>query len=463
MSKGEHFWRGKWISENAAERRLRSLASEASDVLDEPLPAGLVVGACAHLSAELANPFGPLRKRLSPYLGTMTTEAAGEVFAELSRELTQEALHEKLERELGGPASGRFVRVSAQANPFESWEPVGLLVHILPSNAPAIGVLSVVEGLLTGNFNVAKAGSRDTAFTLAVLAELAATDPTGRLAQRVVGLRFPADRSEWLELVCADADAVAVWGGDRALTGIRGHVTPGCRLIEWGAKISVGYATESHLHDEETLEAFARMACAPTRHACSSPQVIYAGITDRRELLAFGERFAKVLETVPPTVSEGWLNLQEQAAISNTILMADHEELLCLTQVKGAPGDRRRVIVDIRPDLRASPLHRIVWVKPLPRDQITATLRPYRRYLQTAGLAATRNEAPALVRRMIAAGVDRVTRPGEMLSGYPGEPRDGVYALQRYSRRVSVRHGGPFGGGSNLPDVGNRGRLSGYL
>ncbi|NBH06084.1 aldehyde dehydrogenase family protein [Amycolatopsis sp. SID8362] len=463
MTRGAHFWRGKWITENAAERRLRSLAGEASDVLGEPFPVSLVVDACAHLSADLANSSGPVRKRLSPYLGTMTTEAAGEALAELSRELTREALYEKLERELGGPASGRFVRVSARANPFESWEPVGLLVHILPNNAPAIGVLSVVEGLLTGNFNVAKAGSRDTAFTFAVLAELAAKDPTGRLAQRIVGLRFPADRSDWLELLCADADAVAVWGGDRALAGIRGFVTPGCRLIDWGAKISVGYATESHLHDEETLDAFARMACAPVRHACSSPQVIYAGTTDHRELMAFGERFTKVLQTVPPAASEDWLSLQEQAEISNTILVADHEELLSLTQVQGEAGDRRRVIVDIRPDLRASPLHRIVWVKPLPRDQITATLRPYRRYLQTAGLAATRSEAPALVRRLISAGVDRITRPGEMLSGYPGEPRDGVYALQRYSRRVGVRHGGPFGEGRDLPDVGNRGRLAGDL
>lgn len=129
----------------------------------------------------------------------------------------------------------------------------------------------------------------------------------------------------------------------------------------------------------------------------------------------------------------------EEAELTTTELVARLEEHLGLTRVFAAPDGSWRVMADTRSPLTASPLHRSVWVKPLPRKRLIATLRPMRRYLQTAGLAGSRTDIAELSRTVLAAGATRVTPVGAMLDSYAGEPHDGVYALQRYSRRVAVQ------------------------
>lgn len=82
--------------------------------------------------------------------------------------------------------------------------------------------------------------------------------------------------------------------------------------------------------------------------------------------------------------------------------MARLEEHLGLTRVFAAPDGSWRVMADTRSPLAASPLHRSVWVKPLPRKRMIATLRPMRRYLQTVGLAGSPTDIAELARTALA-------------------------------------------------------------
>ncbi|RRQ10122.1 hypothetical protein CXF35_08750, partial [Corynebacterium bovis] len=144
----------------------------------------------------------------------------------------------------------------------------------------------------------------------------------------------------------------------------------------------------------------------------------------------------------------------EQAEITTAVEVARFEACLGLTEVTTAPDGRWRVIADRRPVLAASPLHRTVSVRPLPRSRVTEVLRPMRRYLQTVGIAGSPADVATLSRLVIAAGADRVTPVGGMTDGYPAEPHDGLYPLQRFSRRVSVRRDEPaFGAVPVLDDV----------
>lgn len=278
------------------------------------------------------------------------------------------------------------------------------------------------------------------------MAELAALDPSGALAARIVVLRFPSSRQEWLRLMCAPADAVAVWGGEGAVEGIAAHVPAGCRLVEWGHRISFAYLTGDAWSDAGTLDALADDVCLHEQQACSSPQVVYLDTEDEDEVFTFAERFAAVLAAKPPAATDASADgpsdgpdPAEAAELTTTELVARLEEHLGLTRVFAAPDGSWRVMADTRSPLTASPLHRSVWVKPLPRKRLIATLRPMRRYLQTAGIAGSTADIAELSRTALAAGVTRVTPVGAMLASYAGEPHDGVYALQRYSRRVAVQ------------------------
>ncbi|MFF4948377.1 aldehyde dehydrogenase family protein [Streptomyces chattanoogensis] len=430
-----HYWQGSFIGDEEAGRRLAHLADTVEAVLATPIDTAVVLSACDALATALRDPGHPTRVRLAAQLPAGEDEG---VLAELGLALTRAELTRKLRRELGGTAPQRLTRPDAKETVYEAWAPVGLVAHIAPGNAATVAPLSVVEGLLAGNVNVLKTSSGDPLLAQHVLAELAALDPTGAIAERVIVLRFPSSRQEWLRMMCAPADAVAVWGGEEAVAGVAEHVPAGCRLVEWGHKISFAYLGRAAWHDDQALAALAADVCAYEQQACSSPQVVYLDTEDEEEVFAFAERFADVLAAMPAPATEA-PGIAEEAEVTTTELIARLEEHLGLTRVHAAADGSWRVIADTRPALTASPLHRSIWVKPLPRKRALAVLRPMRRYLQTAGVAGGRTDVAELSHLVLAAGATRVTPLGAMPSGYSGEPHDGVYALQRYSRRVAVQ------------------------
>ncbi|MFJ2165018.1 acyl-CoA reductase [Streptomyces griseofuscus] len=431
-----HLWQGEFVDEAEAERRMAGLPETAARVLERPLPTDVVLGACAALAADLADPGSALHTRLAAHL---PAAEAGSTLAELAGALTRQALERKLRRELGGLRPERLTRPDGRETVFESWAPVGLLVHIAPGNAAAVAPLSVVEGLLAGNVNVLKTSGSDTALALDLLAALAAADPSGLIAERVIALRFPSARRDWLETLCGQADAIAVWGGEEAESAVRELAPPGCRVVAWGHRISFAYLTRAAAAEDGLLDALAEDVCRFEQQACSSPQVVYLDTEDTEEVFAFAGRFAERLAKVSGARPAPRPGSAELAEITTVQQLARLEQHLGLTRVFTADDGSWRVLADTRSALAASPLHRSVWVKPLPRHRITGTLRPMRRYLQTAAVGGGRADVAALSRALFAAGVTRVTPVGSMLDGYEGEPHDGVYALQRYSRRVSVR------------------------
>ncbi|MFH8641028.1 AMP-binding protein [Streptomyces goshikiensis] len=447
-----HYWQGTFIGDEEAARRLATLPAAVEAALAAPLDTETVLAACDALSRALADPAHPVRDRLAPHLPAGGEADTEELLGELAAFLGRGALTRKLRRELGGTAPQRLNRPDAKETVYEAWAPVGLVAHIAPGNAATVAPLSLVEGLLAGNVNVLKTSGADTLLAQHLLAELAALDPTGALAERVIVLRFPSSREDWLRLMCAPADAVAVWGGEAAVEGVAAHVPAGCRLVEWGHKISFGYLTADAWADERALTGLAEDICLFEQQACSSPQVVYLDTEDTGELHAFADRLAAALAARPAPAEEE-LDPAEYAELTTTEHLARLEEHLGFTRVLAAPDGTWRVIADTRPALTASPLHRTVWVKPLPRKNLIATLRPMRRYLQTAGIAGSRTDIAELSALVLAAGATRVTPLGAMTAGYAGEPHDGVYALQRYSRRVAVQADARFAATACLDDL----------
>ncbi|MFI9722085.1 acyl-CoA reductase [Streptomyces sp. NPDC052396] len=445
-----HYWQGSFIDDEEAGRRLAALPALVGQALATPLETETVLAACDRLATALRDPAHPVHLALAAQVPA-GEDAAG-LLAELGAFLSRAELTRKLRRELGSTAPQRLGRPEAKETVYEAWAPVGLVAHIAPGNAATVAPLSLVEGLLSGNVNILKTSGSDSLLAQHLLAALAEADPSGAIAERVIVLRFSSARQEWLRLMCAPADAVAVWGGEAAVEGIAAHVPPGCRLVEWGHKISFAYLTADAWADPAALTALAADVCLLEQQACSSPQVVYLDTEDEEQVFAFAGRLAAELARVPAAPARE-PDLAEEAELTTTELLARLEEHLGLTRVFAAEDGSWRVMADTRSALTASPLHRSVWVKPLPRKRMLATLRPMRRYLQTAAIGGSRADIAELARTVLAAGVTRVTPLGEMLGSYPGEPHDGVYALQRYSRRVAVRADGRFATTACLDDL----------
>lgn len=344
-----------------------------------------------------------------------------------------EALRHKLERELGEqPDSLR--RIDYRRARFERWSPLGLVVHITPGNAPLLAFCAVIEGLLAGNVNWLRPSTSDHGLTAQLLHALTQCDPSGQLAGHVAVL--PTSTTQIAEL-CQMANGVSAWGGEAALRAIRQQLPAGCRWIDWGHRVSCVYLTPDAV-SPQMLDGVVDEVCRLDQQACSSPQWLLVDSDDEDVLREIGAGLADAFERRSAQWPAQVPTLQEASEITTRSAMASLAQ--SFAQVTGhvwrAPG--WRVIWTHDQQLEPSPLFRTLLLKPLPRALLTGALLPWRNVLQSCALICAEREIAELARTLIAAGVTRITPIEGIHAGYEGEPHDGVYALQRLSRRVSI-------------------------
>ncbi|WP_137939918.1 acyl-CoA reductase [Chitinivorax sp. B] len=345
----------------------------------------------------------------------------------------REALATKLARELGeSPFSLR--RNSYTSQHFESWRPLGLVVHITPANAALLPFFAVLESLLVGNINWLRPSSSDDGLSARLLAAFLSHDQSGHLADHVAVVPLP---SQHLGRLFKHADGVSAWGGDAALASIRQQLPAGCRWIDWGHRISFAYVVPGAVTDNQ-LDALADEVCQLDQQACSSPQCVLVDSDDPLVLQQIGDQLAAALTRRASSWPALATSEQEAAEITTQLAMA--RLALSFAEETGQiwEGDSWRIVWSHRNELAPSPLFRTLLLRPMPRSSLTTGLQGWRTHLQSCGLIATATDQASLMQALLAAGVSRVVPPGQMHHGYEGEPHDGVMALARLARRVSV-------------------------
>ncbi len=341
-------------------------------------------------------------------------------------QLTRQALEGKLRRELSGLSEVENGAISTKICP------LGTLFHVTAGNVAGLPAFSAVEGLLTGNVNLIKLPRGDKGLTLAILSKLVEAEP--RLAPFLYAFDVPSSDQKTMQALAALADGLVVWGGDEAVRACRALANVGCKLMEWGHRLSFAYVSGDW--DGEALAPLARHIIDTGGLLCSSCQVIYLDTDD----LAAGEDFCRtflpVLEgaAMPPQPigQSGQRTLYAYEAWLEHIV--DHRER-DRTFFRGR-GCSLTLCADR--GLELSPLNGNVLVKCLPRRELLGVLRREKGHLQTAGLLCPEGEREELTDLLCRAGLTRVTRVGTMSATFPGENHDGEYSLRRYIRIVDI-------------------------
>ncbi|RVD79664.1 acyl-CoA reductase [Pseudomonas koreensis] len=403
------------------------------------------------LDSALQQLYLELPQRLQAPLSTSTLLTAVEAFAgrlqhhelELSLDAGQRralidfcqpcALQAKLDRELGlQPDSLR--RIDYRQSRFERWSPLGLVVHITPANAPLLAFCAVLEGLLSANVNWLRPSSSDGGFTAQLLQALLECDPSGQLKHYVAVLPATTDQ---IGQLCKHANGVSAWGGESALHAIRQQLPAGCRWIDWGHRISFAYLTPDAV-TPTALDAIVDEVCRLDQQACSSPQWLLVDSDDTAVLNDIGTQLAEAFERRAGHWPALTPSAEEASQITTCTAMARLAQSFTgqTGRIWSTPG--WRVIWSHDRQLEPSALFRSLLLKPVSREQLTATLLPWRNVLQSCALLCPEAQIAELSQTLIASGVTRIAPIEAIHDGYDGEPHDGVYALQRLSRRVSV-------------------------
>lgn len=312
--------------------------------------------------------------------------------------------------------------------------PLGVLLHVAAGNVSGLPAFTAVEGLLTGNINLVKLPREDRGLSLAILSELAGQQP--QLAPFLYAFDLPSSNTAALKRLAGLADGIVTWGGDGAVQAMRAMAGPGCKLIEWGHRLSFAYITEYQNHPQELAELAGHIV-ATGGLLCSSCQVIFLDTGSLEQAETFCRTFL-------PLLSQAAARHNRTPGLAAQAALYAYETLLEQIVDRKGSGDRVfrgtgcSLVLRRDRELELSPLNGNVLVKALPRQELPGALRRQRGHLQTAGLICAAREREELTALLARAGVNRVTRVGSMSHTFPGQAHDGEYPLRRYLRTVDI-------------------------
>ncbi len=434
-----HLYQSKKITDAELIEKIEQLPQHITNALKHDLKIAVFLAACQKLTESIESGQEPELFAALEEIGHTQEQSEG-IIKSICNFIHKDNLLQRIKADFGSYHPFDFNRNSYDYPIFEAWKPLGVQVHIVPGNAVSVSVLSVLEGLMAGNINIVKNTSRNGRFAVEFMQRLIEFDATGILKHFIYIFELSSSETELIQKVISQADVVCVWGGEEAVKSIKEMVPSGVRIVVWGHKISFAYVSESMLEDDETWERVAEDICRRNQQACTSPQCVLVETTAHEELDRLGLKLANALGKVSSQFPYLEPHTQEQAEITTV----KHLHRAEISQKHGSiiesPDYKYSVLVDYRPGLQPSPLFRTVWLKPIERNEIIETLRPFNIYLQTCGLAVGNlQEAHAIAESLVKAGIERVTKAGEQHNSYVGEPHDGVYALQRYTKRVGIR------------------------
>ena len=354
--------------------------------------------------------------------------------------LNSKQLYLKLKRELSAKPL-EMTRISVRQPHLEGYMPLGVLGHVASSNDALLPFLTAVEGLLAGNINIVKTATGASDVALELAAALCDIEP--KLEPYLYIIPLSSSETDRLKTLFSVCDGLVVWGSEKAVKNVSELAPAGIPIIAWGHRISFAYVTKAG-KNMNALEGIAHDACVNEQQACSAPQVVYYEAESRNELLAFAQELATAMDNISPQYPPHEKSQAEQAEITSQTELTKLKEIMGDAAV--IEGDGYRIYVSYDDGLESSPLYRSLIVKMIKRSEMIKVLRPFRSYLQTVGLSSAGNEIAELSMLFYRAGVTRLTSAGNMAEGYTGEPHDGVRALTRYVRRVSLEN-------SILPDT----------
>ena len=353
---------------------------------------------------------------------------------EFRQEFSKESLMNRLRVELGDTFSEpvTFNPIYKDFTVTGQVLPLGVLLHIAAGNAEGLPAFSVLEGLLTGNINILKLPAAEGGISVRLLMELIKAEPA--LAEYIYVFDYSSKDIEHMEKLIFAADAVVVWGGKEAVSGIRKLVPSNIKLIEWGHKISFAYITEQGI-TTMGLKGIAKNIADTGQLLCSSLQGIFLDTNDMDMVYEFCRRFLPVLSDAinqhPMKIGVG---IKSQVALK-----------LRAEELEGIYKNNRifkcsncSLIAYTDKILDTSIQFGNAWVRALPHSEILTVLRPYKNYLQTVGLLCRPSELQFLTDKLYKTGVVRICKGEHMSLDYIGIPHDGEYPLRRYTKIVST-------------------------
>jgi phenylacetate-coenzyme A ligase PaaK-like adenylate-forming protein len=394
-----------------------------------------------------ASPDDPLRRLAlehMPGLVGFSPAMVERALDELARLLSRSTLLATVRYDLGLPDTlDRWVFRPGYRGYLRA-QPLGVVLHVSPGNVFVGAVDSLVRGFLTKNVNLLKVSRADPLFPLLFAQSLAETDPDGMLSSTFAVLSFRGGETAVERMLKERCQGIVVWGGQEAVEAWRRDLPAGCRLVDYGPRLSFAVVTRLGLAQGDPAEMARRLATDVVmweQRACSSPQVLFLeGEAGDEAVQTFLECLRLALDRLTGQLPPGERSLDEKIEILRERELTRFGELSGQERGLFREGDLSWTLLwREKAERLGSPLNRTLVIHPYQEwEQVLQALTPRRAELQTAAIGGTPREIRQLSAALTALGVTRITELGKMHLGKPGSPHDGSFELGRLVRWVAI-------------------------
>jgi len=302
-----------------------------------------------------------------------------------------------------------------------------LFGFVMPGNAPGAGLHELAQALIAGARAIVKSASAQPFFFPAFARTIAQLD--SHLAQRLAVCTWDRQQSECTAALAQVCDMVAAFGNDETMALLA--VSLGRKLIDFGARLSIGIVTREGLADRALSAAIARDVALFDQRGCLSMHHLFieAEVARARDMARqIAVALAALHRTLPPARPD------VSTAASARAVRED-----CLWRMIGNNGAELwsseeldwAVLFDPAGKLNASPLCRTLRVSVLSQLDELETRLAAGPGIEGVALADPGQRLARFHAVLRQRGASYFCRPGELQSPPPDWPHGGGRFLAR--------------------------------
>lgn len=340
----------------------------------------------------------------------------------------------------------QFLKIDDNSMKFIKAVPKGLAAHWLSGNVPVLGMLVLVQSIVSKNTNILKASHNYSSAIPALLKSFENeeyTSPGGEtingndLLKTILAVYFSRKNKSAAELLSTEADIRIAWGGRDAVYSVAN--LPKKYMVDdiiFGPKLSFMVVGKELLKDDRKLKKLIRKASVDSsvfdQTACASPHTIFVEQGGDIAPKEFAARLAEEMEKTSIRIPPSEINTQTKTNIESKRISYNF-----IGDVWNSNDLRWTVLYDENLTLPAPTYGRVISVKGV--DDVFDTIALIHEDIQTIGLELKGKRRFDYAAKAADRGAQRFPEVGLMT--HFEDPWDGVFVLQKCVKWVSL--GGP--------------------
>jgi len=321
-------------------------------------------------------------------------------------------------------------------------EPKGIVVHWLAGNVPVLGMISIIQALISKNASIVKLPRENGLILPAMIADLESVSIStdqGELSGKQIGdlVSFVyCDRDDVAghTQLSHNADVRVAWGGREAVESVmkleKRYFTDD---VIFGPKYSFGVITRNGLTTENSEDIAFRIAMDASvfeQQGCNSPHTIFFEEGGPISAETFAAQIAGGMDRVLARLPKGAVTPKKAMEIAS--LRASN--LFSGARVIQSKGTEWTVVVKSSSTFESACYFRVLYIHKVPAiEPILATIRHEH---QTMGMLASPDRKFSLAELAARNGIDRITEFGKM--SIHDHPWDGMFPISRFVKWVSL-------------------------